>query len=124
VYTLLQNLMPEYDIVMMIVNDAEYGGAGGFPAITSINSSAPEIVIHELGHSFAGLGDEYDAPFPGYPDVEEPNTTRETRREFIKWRPWVWVARRYRRRRYLSTVTWSASSKVRIIMSLGGSVSN
>jgi hypothetical protein len=87
--SLLQLLMPEYDVVIMIVNDPEYGGSGGFPAITSINASAPEIVVHELGHSFAGLGDEYTTPFPGYPEVEEPNTTRETRRSFIKWRVWI-----------------------------------
>jgi hypothetical protein len=87
--SLLQLLMPEYDIVMMIVNDTEYGGSGGFPAITSINTNAPEIVVHELGHSFAGLGDEYSDPYPGYPDIEEPNTTQETRRDFIKWRAWI-----------------------------------
>lgn len=87
--SLLQLLMPEYDIVIMIVNDPEYGGSGGFPAITSVNTSAPEIVVHELGHSFAGLGDEYSTPFPGYPDIEEPNTTQEMRREFIKWRAWI-----------------------------------
>lgn len=87
--SLLQLLMPEYDIVIMIVNDLQYGGSGGVPAITSIHSGAPEIVVHELGHSFAGLGDEYSTPFPGYPDDEEPNTTRETRRDFIKWRSWI-----------------------------------
>lgn len=87
--SLLQLLMPEYDIVLMIVNDPQYGGSGGFPAITSVNTSAPEIVVHELGHSFAGLGDEYSDPYPGFPDVEEPNTTQETRRDFIKWRAWI-----------------------------------
>ncbi|MGH7453545.1 MAG: M64 family metallopeptidase, partial [bacterium] len=87
--SLLQLLMPEYDIVIMIVNDPEYGGSGGFPAITSINASAPEIVVHELGHSFAGLGDEYSTPFHAYPDIEEPNTTQQTRRDFIKWRAWI-----------------------------------
>jgi len=87
--SLLQLLMPEYDIVIMIVNDPEYGGSGGFPAITSINADGPESVVHELGHSFAALGDEYSDPFSGYPDIEEPNTTRETRRDFIKWRAWI-----------------------------------
>jgi IgA Peptidase M64/Secretion system C-terminal sorting domain len=87
--SLLQLLMPEYDLVIMIVNDPEYGGSGGFPAVTSINTNAPEIVVHELGHSFAGLGDEYADPYPGYPDNEEPNTTRETRRNSIKWREWI-----------------------------------
>ena len=87
--SLLQLLMPEYDIVVMIVNDPEYGGSGGFPAIASVNSASQEIVIHELGHSFAGLGDEYSDPYPGYADIEEPNTTRETRLGFIKWRAWI-----------------------------------
>ncbi len=87
VYTLLASLMPEYDIVVMIVNDGEYGGSGGFPAITSINSQAREIVVHELGHSFAGLGDEYEDPCcEGW---EAPNTTQETQREFIRWRVWI-----------------------------------
>lgn len=87
--SLLQLLMPEYDIVIMIVNDPEYGGSGGFPAIASVHRAAAEIVIHELGHSFARLGDEYSDPYPGYPDIEEPNTTRETRRDSIKWHTWI-----------------------------------
>jgi len=89
VQTLLQANMPEYDIVIIIVNDPEYGGSGGAFAITSINSSALETVVHELGHSFAGLGDEYSSPYPGYPDTEEPNTTKETVREKIKWNSWI-----------------------------------
>jgi len=88
-YTLLQNLIPEYDIVIMIVNDTEYGGSGGGIAITSVNSSALEIVTHELGHSFAGLGDEYSDAYPGYPDIEEPNTTKETVPDKIKWKSWI-----------------------------------
>jgi len=87
--SLLQLLMPEYDIVIMVVNDPQFGGSGGVPAIASIHPGGPEIVVHELGHSFAGLGDEYSTPFPGYPEDEEPNTTRETRRDHIKWRSWI-----------------------------------
>ncbi len=89
VQALLQQFMPEYDLVLLLVNDTDYGGSGGEVAITSLNPSAREIAVHELGHSFAGLGDEYEAAFPGYPDIEEPNTTRETRRGFIKWNPWI-----------------------------------
>jgi hypothetical protein len=89
VYDLLAQLMPEYDIVALIVNDTEYGGSGGFPLVTSVNSSAPEIAVHEMGHSFSALGDEYESPYPGYPDIEEPNTTRETNRSLIKWRAWI-----------------------------------
>jgi hypothetical protein len=90
--SLLQLLMPEYDLVILVVNDSQFGGSGGIPAITSLHPGGPEIVVHELGHSFAGLGDEYSTPFPGYPEIEEPNTTRETRRDFIKWRAWIVVA--------------------------------
>lgn len=88
-YTLLQNLIPEYDIVIMIVNDTEYGGSGGGIAITSVHGSALEIVTHELGHSFAGLGDEYTDAYPGYPEIEEPNTTKQSVRENIKWNSWI-----------------------------------
>ena len=55
--SLLQLYCPEYDIVVMIVNDPLYGGSGGSLAIASVNSASAEIVLHELGHSFAKLGD-------------------------------------------------------------------
>ncbi|HJW31320.1 MAG TPA: M64 family metallopeptidase, partial [Saprospiraceae bacterium] len=87
--SLLQLLMPEYDIVVVIVNDTQYGGSGGSIAVTSINSAAPEIVMHELGHSFGWLADEYEDATPGYVGSETPNTTAETDRNFIKWRTWI-----------------------------------
>ncbi len=87
--SLLQLLMPEYDIVVVIVNDIQYGGSGGSIAVTSINSAAPEIVMHELGHSFGHLADEYEDITPGYSGNERPNTTAETRRNFIKWKSWI-----------------------------------
>ena len=89
VNTLLQDLMPEYDISIVLVNDPVYGGSGGRPLITSVHGSSSEIALHELGHSFAGLGDEYSSPYPGYPAAEEPNTTRQTNRDLIKWRSWI-----------------------------------
>jgi hypothetical protein len=48
VYSLLQTHMPEYDVVLIIVNDPVYGGTGGAFAIWSVHESAPEIVMHEL----------------------------------------------------------------------------
>lgn len=85
--SLLNALVPERDIVLVIVNDSKYGGSGGSIAVTSTNPSAPEIAIHEIGHSFAGLGDEYD--YDGSVPSEDPNTTQETRRSFIKWNHWI-----------------------------------
>jgi len=86
---LLESQMPEYDIVILLVNDEEYGGSGGTTPIASRHAESSDIIIHELGHSFAGLGDEYSLPFPMYPDVEEPNTTTETNRSKIKWNAWI-----------------------------------
>ncbi|HAM73155.1 MAG TPA: hypothetical protein DCM86_16080 [Verrucomicrobiales bacterium] len=88
VYALLADLMPEYDLAAVVVNDDEYGGSGGGVLVVSTHWQSPEIATHELGHTFAHLGDEYPNAYP-YPDVEEPNTTRETRRELLKWNPWV-----------------------------------
>lgn len=85
--TLLNTFVPERDIVLVIVNDTKYGGSGGTYAVTSTNGSATEIAIHEIGHSFADLGDEYD--YPGGTEAETPNTTQETRRAFIKWNHWI-----------------------------------
>ena len=48
---------PNVDELVMLVNDPRYGGSGGSVAVAS--ASAPEIALHELGHSFAGLADEY-----------------------------------------------------------------
>jgi hypothetical protein len=85
---LLEELMPEFDVSILIVNDTEYGGSGGVPVVTSVNRSSAEIVVHELGHSFSGLGDEYDGTFfTG--SSEHPNTTQQTVRDRIKWRDWI-----------------------------------
>ena len=79
------------DIVLVIVNDREYGGSGGSIAVASLHASATELVLHETGHTFALLADEYtDSPPPC--QTTEPsaaNATRETQRALIKWRHWI-----------------------------------
>jgi len=89
VYALLAALRPDYDIPLLLVNDTVYGGSGGDVPTASTHASSAEIAIHEIGHSFANLGDEYSAAFPGFPDIEEPNTTRQTNRAQIKWNAWI-----------------------------------
>jgi hypothetical protein len=86
---LLAAQAPDTDLTVMLVNDPVIGGSdnGGGLAIAATNS--PDIVIHETGHVLANLGDEDDLPFPGYPDIEEPNTTRETNLADIKWNAWI-----------------------------------
>jgi len=51
-----------YDHIYVLVNSERYGGGGFFNFIsvcTSDNSLTKEVFIHEFGHGFAGLGDEY-----------------------------------------------------------------
>lgn len=48
------------EMVIVLVNTALYGGAGGSVAwAAASNNSASELVLHEIGHSFADLQDEY-----------------------------------------------------------------
>ncbi|MBZ0112218.1 MAG: IgA Peptidase M64, partial [Thermoanaerobaculia bacterium] len=51
-----------YEFLEILVNDAQYGGGGIFnnQATTSVDTGFAEYVfVHEFGHHFAGLGDEY-----------------------------------------------------------------
>ncbi len=51
---------PAHDTTIVMVNTSRYGGCGGSRAVYSAaNASATEIAVHELGHSLAGLADEY-----------------------------------------------------------------
>ncbi|MBI2567656.1 MAG: hypothetical protein HYV63_11545 [Candidatus Schekmanbacteria bacterium] len=88
--------MADWDMVMLVVNDATYGGSGGTVPVTSTDPSAVTIMQHEFGHSFTGLADEYESPYPGFPacsDVSgpacEPNVTDQTTRELVKWNGWI-----------------------------------
>jgi IgA Peptidase M64 len=51
-----------YDVVEIIVNDRTYGGGGIFNLYATVavdNQWAPYVFVHEFGHHFAGLADEY-----------------------------------------------------------------
>ena len=73
-----------YEHIIVLVNTEVYGGGS---ILNSYNLSAAHhaktlpVVVHEFGHSFAGLADEYaydNEPIPMYPaDIEpwEPNIT-------------------------------------------------
>jgi hypothetical protein len=87
---------PDWDQILVTVNDSVYGGAGGAYGVTSAHPYAPLIVIHEYGHSFHKLADEYDSPYPGFPACSdltatptcEPNVTNQTNASLVKWRSW------------------------------------
>ena len=50
-----------YDDICVLVNTDKYGGGGyNYHAIFSVdNDYSDKVFVHEFGHSFAGLGDEY-----------------------------------------------------------------
>lgn len=51
---------PAHDATIVMVNTPRYGGCGGERAVyAAANSNGAEIAIHEMGHSLAGLVDEY-----------------------------------------------------------------
>lgn len=74
-----------FDALFVVVNEEKYGGGGiyNFYGLgTSDHRLSNEVFIHEFGHSFAGLGDEYYDSSTAYEDfynlaVEpwEPNIT-------------------------------------------------
>jgi hypothetical protein len=95
---LLQTFMPRCHLPILLVNDPTAGGSDGFDktAIASTGAVAaemppapPGILTHETAHVLANLGDEYVTEYPGFPDTEEPNTTRTTNRSDIKWKAWI-----------------------------------
>lgn len=98
VFTVAAADAPEFDVILVIVNDLKYGGAGGSQILTSsisVSPSAFEVPVHEMGHTLFGLADEYSDPFPGFPlcdpvnDCFEPNVTLFTDRPTFKWGQWV-----------------------------------
>jgi len=80
-----------YDVVLVAVNDAMYGGSGGQYATTSADQSAPEITVHELGHTLGKLADEYSYgnDQPSTVEFSEPNATIYSERERVKWNVWL-----------------------------------
>jgi hypothetical protein len=86
-HEVLEDNLPEWDVAFIVVNTEYYGGSGGVFATFSMDPSAPEIALHEMGHAFANLADEYE--YGGMTPYEAPNATAETDRDFIRWRLWI-----------------------------------
>ena len=87
VNTVLAENFPLYDQPLIIVNSPYYGGSGGAIPAASTNISSAEIIIHELGHSFASLSDEYWAG--EIYAAETANMTQETDPTIVKWKNWM-----------------------------------
>ena len=88
-----------YDAVQILINNRYYGGGGIFndhAAVAVDSGSADYIFVHEFGHHFAGLGDEYYTSDVAYETgaaekVEpwEPNVTALHDPAALKWKDLV-----------------------------------
>ena len=85
-----------YEFVEILMNEEQYGGGGifNFQATASVRAGyADYLFVHEFGHHFAGLGDEYYTSSVAYetgaaehPEPWEPNITALHDPAALKWR--------------------------------------
>ena len=84
--------MTARDMVLVLVNDDEYGGSGGAFPVASTHALSAQLMLHEVGHSFGLLADEYSGGGPVCDNSVEPpevNVTRESTAASIKWSYWI-----------------------------------
>ena len=86
-----------FEHIVVLVNTAIYGGGGIYNSLTIMNSDHPTFVpvmVHEFGHAFGGLADEYaygdqvETMYPADTEPWEPNIT--TLHDFAaKWQDMI-----------------------------------
>ena len=74
-----------FEHFIILANTTQYGGGGIFNSYTIASAKSPrsklEVIVHEFGHSFGGLGDEYfyddmyETWYPADTEPWEPNLT-------------------------------------------------
>ncbi len=84
-------IMPRMKLIT--VNETRYGGGGAqFAVFAGGNALAGELALHEMGHSFAGLADEYvdanhtSSEYHGW-EPYQPNVTADS--TGAKWSQWL-----------------------------------
>jgi hypothetical protein len=85
-----------YEFIEIVVNDRKYGGGGIhnlYATVSADNAFTPYVFVHEFGHHFAGLADEYYTSAVAYestggrPEPWEPNATADP--QAAKWKDLV-----------------------------------
>lgn len=88
------SLVP-YEFMIILVNERTYGGGGIYNLYSTVsadNKFADYIMVHEFGHQFAALTDEYYSSSVSYegPSIEiepwEPNITALKDPNNLKWK--------------------------------------
>ena len=93
--TLVQNALdtwvPDYDLVLIILNDPRFGGCGGGGWQIVPLGVDWTVMAHEFGHGTGGLADEYCASPATYSGGEPGvvNLTANTDRATLKWANFV-----------------------------------
>lgn len=73
-----------FEHIIVLVNTSTYGGGGIYNSVTVTTSDHPtsrQVLVHEFGHAFGGLGDEYfyddqySSMYPADTEPWEPNLT-------------------------------------------------
>ena len=70
------SLVP-YDQICILANTGEYGGGGIFNFFSVFSAGGTvnaKVFIHEFGHAFAGLADEYYSSSVAYSNFYPKNT--------------------------------------------------
>ena len=84
-----------YEALVILANGATYGGGGIFGTYSTVavdSAWADYLFVHEFGHHFAALADEYYTSPVAYAPVQkvvepwEPNVTALLDRDTLKWR--------------------------------------
>jgi hypothetical protein len=87
-----------YDYMFVLINERTYGGGGIFNLYSTVaadNKFSRYIFVHEFGHSFAALADEYYTSDVSYQPAEitvepwEPNVTALLDPSDLKWKKLV-----------------------------------
>lgn len=87
-----------YEFIEIITNSRTYGGGGIFGLYSTVaadSAQAPYVFVHEFGHHFAGLADEYYTSPVAYLPVSvrtepwEPNVTALLDKSALKWKELV-----------------------------------
>lgn len=92
--TLVQNALnkwvPDYDLVVILLNNPNYGGCGGGGFQVVPMGVTWEVLAHEFGHGCGALADEY-CTSKSYSGSEPGavNVTVNTNRTTLKWRQFV-----------------------------------
>jgi hypothetical protein len=88
-----------YDYLVILMNEKIYGGGGIYNWYATVgvdNKFADYVMVHEFGHLFAGLADEYytaevayETESPILAEPYEPNITALLHPERLKWKDLV-----------------------------------